>query len=316
MNQELPYKDRFVAFLDILGFSKMVYSNDSVDKAKIYFYQTNMKSILQQLKDDIEDMNKVHANENKNLRIEFNHVVISDSIILTVDIIKTKNNDTEEAANDIKSTLSQKLTSPEDFKKLGEMFGNFGELCNEYSKLNRLAFAILCEKIALLQVFLSSRDIWLRGAITSGETFIDPTENQIIGKAYIDAYKLENTYATYPRVIIDTKLIKTLEFKNEKAFLDFYNQTDYILIYNWENHSIKKDIPLFISFITYIDNLENDKEAMELLENIVKNIENNLYSDIGLYKKYFWLVEYTKDCLSNRNDKKYDYLLTQLKELG
>ena len=40
MNQELPYKDRFVAFLDILGFSKMVYSNDPVDKAKIYFYQT------------------------------------------------------------------------------------------------------------------------------------------------------------------------------------------------------------------------------------------------------------------------------------
>jgi hypothetical protein len=37
MNQELPYKDRFVAFLDILGFSNMVYSNSKINKAKIYF---------------------------------------------------------------------------------------------------------------------------------------------------------------------------------------------------------------------------------------------------------------------------------------
>lgn len=316
MNLELPYKDRFVAFLDILGFSKMVYSNDPIDKAKIYFYQTSIKNILQQLKDDIEEMNDVHAKENKNLRIEFNHVVISDSIILTVDIIKAKNNDTEDAANDIKSILSQKSTSLEDFKKLGKMFRNFGKLYNEYSKLNRLAFAILCEKIALLQVLLSSKDIWLRGAITSGETFIDTMENQIIGKAYIDAYKLESNYALYPRVIIDTKLIKELEFKNEKDFLDFYNQTDYILIYNWGKYSIKKDVPLFISFITYIDNFKSDVEAAEFLENIIENIENNLYGDIGLYEKYFWLVEYIKDCLRSRNDNKYDDLLARLKELG
>jgi len=316
VNLELPYKDRFVAFLDILGFSKMVYSNDPIDKAKIYFYQTSIKNILQQLKDDIEEMNDVHAKENKNLRIEFNHVVISDSIILTVDIIKAKNNDTEDAANDIKSILSQKSTSLEDFKKLGKMFRNFGKLYNEYSKLNRLAFAILCEKIALLQVLLSSKDIWLRGAITSGETFIDTMENQIIGKAYIDAYKLESNYALYPRVIIDTKLIKELEFKNEKDFLDFYNQTDYILIYNWGKYSIKKDVPLFISFITYIDNFKSDVEAAEFLENIIENIENNLYGDIGLYEKYFWLVEYIKDCLRSRNDNKYDDLLARLKELG
>jgi len=138
MNQELSYKDRFVAFLDILGFSKMVYSNDPVDKAKIYFYQTKIKSILQQLKDDIEEMNNVHAKKNKNLRIEFNHVVISDSIILTVDIIKAKNSDTEEAANNIKSTLNQKLTSLDDFKKLGEMFANFGELYTSHTSIKRL----------------------------------------------------------------------------------------------------------------------------------------------------------------------------------
>jgi len=90
MIQDLPYKDRFVAFLDILGFSKMVYSNDKIDRSKIYFYQTHMKTILKQLKDDIEKMNEKYANKNKNLRIEFNHVIISDSIILTVDIIKIK----------------------------------------------------------------------------------------------------------------------------------------------------------------------------------------------------------------------------------
>jgi len=316
MNQELLYKDRFVAFLDILGFSNMVYSDSKINKAKIYFYQTQIKSIVKQLKDDIEDINKVHAKENKDMRIEFNHVIISDSIVLTVDIIKTKNRTTMKAADDIKSIFKQQSTlSNSSAKKLGEMIGNFGDLHNLYSKLNRLAFALLCEKIALLQVYLASKDIWLRGAITSGETFIDVEENQIIGKAYIDAYKLESNYAIYPRVIIDTKLIKELEFKNEKEFLDFYNQ-NYVLVYNWENHSIKKDLPLFISFITYIDNLEKESEAKNLFESIVNNIENNIYGDISLYKKYFWLVEYTKDCLSNQNNKKYDYLLTQLKGLG
>ncbi|HID27329.1 MAG TPA: hypothetical protein EYP22_05835 [Methanosarcinales archaeon] len=202
MNQELLYKDRFVAFLDILGFSNMVYSDSKINKAKIYFYQTQIKSIVKQLKDDIEDINKIHAKENKDMRIEFNHVIISDSIVLTVDIIKTKNRTTMKAADDIKSIFKQQSTlSNSSAKKLGEMIGNFGDLHNLYSKLNRLAFALLCEKIALLQVYLASKDIWLRGAITSGETFIDVEENQIIGKAYIDAYKLESNYAIYPRVI-------------------------------------------------------------------------------------------------------------------
>jgi len=191
----------------------------------------------------------------------------------------------------------------------------FKELYDSYVKLNQLAFAILCEKISLLQFYLASKDIWLRGAITSGETFIDSAENQIIGKAYIEAYKLESEYAKYPRVIIDSKLIKELEFKNEKEFLEFYNQT-YQLIFNWENHTIEKDIPLFISFISYVDNLVDEKEATDLLENIVNYMQQNIYINIGLYKKYFWLVQYTKDCIRNRKDNKYKNLLEKLEELG
>jgi hypothetical protein len=133
MNQELPYKDRFVAFLDILGFSNMVYSNSKINKAKIYFYQTKIKSILKQLKDDIEDINKKYANKNKDMRIEVNHVIISDSIVITVDIIKTENNTTSKVADSINSVLKQKsLSDLNTAKILGEMIGNFGELHNDY----------------------------------------------------------------------------------------------------------------------------------------------------------------------------------------
>jgi uncharacterized protein YfeS len=67
------------------------------------------------------------------MRIEFNHVIISDSIVITVDIIKTENNTTSKVADNINSVLKQKsLSDLNTAKILGEMIGNFGELHNDY----------------------------------------------------------------------------------------------------------------------------------------------------------------------------------------
>lgn len=61
----------------------------------------------------------------------------------------------------------------------------------------------ICIAVSKIQKRLALNDIWIRGAISSGKTYFDQNNNQIVGPAYIDSYLLENELAIYPRVILD-----------------------------------------------------------------------------------------------------------------
>ena len=69
-------------------------------------------------------------------------------------------------------------------------------------------FRQLCIAVGIIQKHLAVKNIWMRGAISSGDTYFDSIKGQIVGPAYINAYLLENKSAVSPRVIIDSKIIK------------------------------------------------------------------------------------------------------------
>lgn len=237
---KLRYKKSYVAFLDVLGFKKLVYSKKLEDKKKIELYLNEVRRSLERF---------------KNIRSKqiIGSITISDSIILTVPFAGTEK--------------------------------------DNIHNLRQLCIAILG-----IQRRLSKENIWIRGAITCGQTHFDEANNQVVGPAYIDAYLLEENIAKYPRVILDTKIIKELDFQNSSDLINEINNANYSssaryqgdVLYDWIKRpsflaQLEKDIPLFIDYMT---------RNVSDLETVFEHIENNVQQDISLYSKFQWVSKY------------------------
>lgn len=158
--EKLEFDDSFVAFLDVLGFSQLVYSDEEKQLQKIHFNFAMIEIILDKLRDEL-NKTSIEMGASEDTLFKLDYIIISDSIIITMKMIKYNFDD-----------MTQ-------------------ELFESYNMLNKLGFEKLCERIIKIQRYLASQNIWLRGAISAGITHISTNKKQIIGKAYIRAYELE-----------------------------------------------------------------------------------------------------------------------------
>lgn len=163
----------------------------------------------------------------------------------------------------------------------------------------------LCIAVGEIQSKLARSNIWVRGAISSGDAYFNSKRNQIVGPAYISAYNLENSIAKYPRVIIDSKIVSQLGFHNATEFIKTINTINNrnsrfiswgtTVLFCWEDQIgyprtlIPRDVPLFIDYLCPIVERGGD----DLLA-VIQNIENNIYRDTRLYEKYRWVADYLK----------------------
>lgn len=247
----IEYKKYFIAFLDVLGFKKIIYENDT-------------KKINTYLNKSLDKINSINNSPSKR-KIEI--ITISDSIILTIP--------TEENIQDRLHNLRQ-----------------------------------LCISVIALQQILIESEIFSRGAISVGDLHVDTAKNQIIGKAFIQAYELESTLAKYPRVIIDNKIIEFLDLISSQDLIVKVNQCNNQnnmfygdeILYDWNNYgySLEKDVPLFIDYL--------NTPFKKNFSNICKLIQKNSIN-IHVYEKYLWLSRY----LITKTDDKA--LINELKKV-
>lgn len=184
---------------------------------------------------------------------------------------------------------------------------------NNFKKLN-----ILCDHIMLLQYHLIKNDIWIRGAISFGDTYCK--DNQIVGQGYINAYLLEQE-AIYPRVILDSKIIYELRCGDSLKFIKCVNSRNSNghkikedrtnVIYNYKeniNNHLEQDVALFINYLDYFDKNEE-------IEIIINYIRNNIYKNNSLYKKYKWVSNYLLSFIGNSDNPKLKKYLDEIKSL-
>lgn len=182
----------------------------------------------------------------------------------------------------------------------------------------------LCIAISFLQSALSVEDIWIRGAISSGETYFDKINNQIVGPAYINAYLLEESLSKYPRVILDNKIIKELEFNSSQDFIDEFNEKKQgglnftncgsNILFDWySNIELEKDIPLFIDYLSFFLKETDELNKTEIRNKVIDNIESNIYSNTSLYEKFKWLAKYFSNIMQNH--KCFSNEVSRLKNL-
>lgn len=237
--ESINYQQSYVAFLDVLGFKNLVFSNKKVDKEKIEKYFGIVNSAIKYL-------------ESIPSKKDIGSIVISDSIILSVPMSTSKE---------------------ENIEKLRH----------------------LCVAIALIQFGLAVNDIWIRGAISSGNAYFDSAKNQVVGEAYINAYLLESSLAITPRVILDNKIIKNLKLKSANELIEIINSKKFdnwssSILFDWKNKNFtlanfEKDIPLFID---YAPTFPGTNFNMNIYDNIV----TNMYQNTSLYHKFRWVSQY------------------------
>jgi len=176
-------------------------------------------------------------------------------------------------------------------------------------KINRLRSLSIA--VGIIQQKLALEDIWIRGAISTGDSFFDLSKRQIVGPAYINAYLLEESLAIYPRVIIDTRAIYDLELDSAIALIDHLNKTfaggiqasnwGSKILFDWRRPNgvignwIVQDIPLFIDYFSSLIEKQSPKA-----EKILLNVQKNIYKSAELFKKYKWVADYCNSCLEKQ----------------
>jgi hypothetical protein len=163
----------------------------------------------------------------------------------------------------------------------------------------------LCIVVGIFQCDLALQNIWLRGGISFGKSFIDLKKVQVVGQAYIKAYKLEKNHAKWPRVILDPALIQYRGFNLADDFIAAINKPikeedgkddwDGNILYNWKYSNgenvmtIEKDVALFIDYMSYFCILSDQS-----LLGVANNIQKNFYQKNEIYTKYRWVGDYLR----------------------
>lgn len=155
----------------------------------------------------------------------------------------------------------------------------------------------ICIAVSKIQKRLALNDIWIRGAISSGKTYFDQNNNQIVGPAYIDSYLLENELAIYPRVILDNRIFNDLGFNNSDDFIKHINicennEEKYVALYDWNKNTSITNRTINQDLLFFIDYLENVVVNRCEFEKICKNIKNNIYSNTKISSKFRWVSNY------------------------
>lgn len=169
----------------------------------------------------------------------------------------------------------------------------------------------LCMAVQSIQAGLAEIDIWLRGAISKGPAYFNAQEGQVIGPAYTDAYLLEVNSAIYPRVILDVRIVNQLGFRTADELIGKVGSkgprknchlgfTEDVL-FRWDddemNIRVDKDAPLFVNYMTYFLNSEDN------LKLITGYIVDSMYRDNSIYPKFRWVADYLlsyDNCLRKR----------------
>ena len=67
----------------------------------------------------------------------------------------------------------------------------------------------LAEFVSIVQDFLLRNHLLVRGGITIGLSYTD--RDFVLGKALVDSYTIESKQAIYPRIVIDSKIVPTIQ---------------------------------------------------------------------------------------------------------
>lgn len=150
-------------------------------------------------------------------------------------------------------------------------------IVSELDCINELC-KILCEiqwKILIEVKFLA------RGALTAGQIIISQDLKVIIGPAFIQAYKMEDENAIFPRILFSDEIYRYIE-KNNIEFPYIEEDTDHFK---------------YLDFLKYEYDLEDNSRNFDnklkvhgIKKILKKYYSDNINKDKSISQKYGWII--------------------------
>lgn len=219
------------------------------------------------------------------------HYKTTDCIVAFIDVLGSSDMIMKNAQESLEIVHSAYSESVDLFKKL---FGNnrkipsvkiFSDNINvavpQKKGSEQAAFTAVAIMSAIIQVQFLKHSLLTRGAICSGSYFAD--DMMVWGTALVNAYKLENSIAIYPRVIIDPELVGKLGLTHPDSSLRVkewvLQDEDRLFMVNCFHKALKERELFIVSLFDLVD------------EKITENHDN-----IKVCQKWLWF----SNCLQKR----------------
>ncbi|MCT4560862.1 MAG: hypothetical protein N4A41_05745 [Crocinitomicaceae bacterium] len=182
------------------------------------------------------------------------------------------------------------------YKQFSDCISISSELNEEKSFIeNIFSFVTMT---SLFQRRLLASKIFVRGGISIGKHY--ESRNIIFSKALINAYKIESTISTYPRIVLDNQIIETI---NETKNFSFFQRSglNELLIKDWENsifvnHFSIKLINLWSNYGAKISKPHLGIQKLVLKDAILtlRDKEKQYRDYPEIRKKYVWLLNFLR----------------------
>jgi len=254
----MNYEDRFLAFIDILGFTDTVDDtircNDCknyekcMDCKKIGKYTTLKKKEISFKIDTID-----------NLLDEIRYQLTKDKF-LPIKKIETKNR--------VVSQISDSIV---------------------ISYLKENAVHNILQDIYFLCIMALEKGFLFRGAVVCGKVI--HTDNKLFGPAFLRAYEMEKNTAQFPRIIIDDEVLNIAKenYSNCTNPDSEYNDLLKLIPCDFDG---KRYINYIDKLYTGVNVGENGEQEHRLwVYEAIKKLEEKINVDDSLKCKYLWLKE-------------------------
>lgn len=229
-------------------------------------------------------------------------------------------NNNENAVKLITEIISNSFFSNESqlekisYKMLSDTLIVYTNENTQYALLN-LIFALENFSIKCLEKgFLS------RGAVVQGKFYLDKDYDIMVSPAFIEAYRLEENIACYPRILITNEvydfLMKNLESKDDCFFIEKLKFVKNYIENDFDNFYVVRpfrniDIIAKAIYPNYKDchghifrtNIDNDEEDLNRVLSDIRNWLIDIYKNIEL-----------KDAVSASVKRKYNYFAREFNE--
>ena len=142
---------------------------------------------------------------------------------------------------------------------------------------------------AIVQSLFMNRML-IRGAVVVGKMHID--DNSILGPAIVEAHRIENSVAVYPRIIVDHSVMEKLPFAIAwKRNFDLYFFEDY-------------DGAICFNYLRFVSKSLIEKKAESVISELKTDRDR---ADLKEKVKYNWVINYLDEFRQQMAEGKIHY---------
>lgn len=174
-----------------------------------------------------------------------------------------------------------------------------------YRVNERSAVFDLINNIGFVLVDLAGRGFLLRGAVTVGSLLHD--REHLLGPAMITAYELESKVAKFPRVIVDSEVLKFA-----KAYPARQNSGDEELKYVSKFLREDGDGRLFVDYISWVGVVETIGAGFDAYPEYLSRVSDLIRDGLAnerpdVKEKYLWLWRHYRKAIKEFEDTPPNY---------